>query len=130
MTHPYPPPPRRLSRSTSDRYVAGVCGGIARYLNLDPAVVRILTVLLTTVFGGVPILIYLVALFVLPEDDRAGSPPPPGIRPPEPPWGGYGHQPPAHRPADPVWGREGAPWEQPQPGAQAPRDPDAPRDRT
>ncbi|MBR4773479.1 MAG: PspC domain-containing protein, partial [Bacteroidales bacterium] len=33
---------RRLMRSTTDRRIAGVCGGIAKYLNVDPTVVRII----------------------------------------------------------------------------------------
>ena len=41
---------RRLTRSTSDRRIAGVCGGIAKYLNIDPTVVRIL--FLISIFFG------------------------------------------------------------------------------
>ncbi len=41
---------RRLTRSTSDRKIAGVCGGIAKYLNVDPTVIRIL--FLIAIFFG------------------------------------------------------------------------------
>ena len=125
-----PPPPRRLTRSTSDRFLGGVCGGLAQYLNMDAALVRLLAVVVTLVAGGAPLLVYVLAWFLVPEDGRTTPPPPPGLRPP--------YHPPAQRPAppagpgDPIWGREGAPWEQPQPYPQGAHDPgpDAPRDRT
>jgi phage shock protein C len=124
MSDPYPPP-RRLTRSTTDRYVGGVCGGLAQYLNVDATLIRLITVVvaLTT---GFPLVLYLIALLVIPEDDRtrppsAGGYPPayrpdamPGLRPPAPPAG----------PGDPVWGREGAPWEQPQDGPQTRPEPE------
>lgn len=66
--------PRRLYRSRSDRMLAGVCAGMAHYLNMDPAVVRVLTVLLVLITGIVPgIIAYLVFVFVVPEEP--GQPP-------------------------------------------------------
>ena len=53
-------------RRSDDRVVAGVCSGIAEYLNIDTTVVRIITAVLT-VFGGSGILIYLVAWLVMPD---------------------------------------------------------------
>ena len=44
---------RRLTRSTTDRKVAGVCGGIAKYLNIDPTVVRLL--FLVSIFFAPPV---------------------------------------------------------------------------
>ena len=38
--------PRRLRRSRTDRVLAGVCGGVGRYLNIDPVVLRIITIAL------------------------------------------------------------------------------------
>lgn len=99
MTNPYPQPARQLERSRRDRILGGVCGGVANYLNMDATLVRILTVVLT-LFTGVPIVIYLVALFVMPEEPLS----------PEPPPVGPGHQ--ATSAGDPVWGPAGAPWEQ------------------
>ena len=58
---------KRLTRS-SDRMIAGVCGGIAEYLGWDPTAVRVAWVLLTffTVFsGGV---VYLILWLVMPEE--------------------------------------------------------------
>lgn len=99
MNDPHPPqfPPRALRRSRSDRMVGGVCGGLASYLNLDPTLVRILVVVATFVTGGVPLLVYVVALFVMPEEDVAtpgtDSPPPPhsetGFPPPSPAGPGF-----------------------------------------
>jgi phage shock protein C len=65
----YPPstPSRKLTRSRTNKMVGGVCGGVASYLNMDPTVVRILTVVLS-LFTGVPIVLYIVALLVVPEE--------------------------------------------------------------
>src|SRR4051794_39327684 len=78
MSNSYPPPPaKRLVRSTSNRVIGGVCGGVADYLNMDVNLVRILTVLIS-LFTGVPVILYIVALFVMPEDTpgRPSAPPP------------------------------------------------------
>ena len=60
---------RRLTRSTSDRRIAGVCGGIAKYLNIDPTVVRIL-LLISIFFGLIGIWAYLIVWIAAPEDNR------------------------------------------------------------
>lgn len=65
-----PPPPTappRLTRSRDDRVVAGVAAGIARYLGVDPVIIRIAFVILTLA-GGSGVLAYLVAMLVIPED--------------------------------------------------------------
>lgn len=123
MTNPYLPPPRKLERSSTDRMVGGVCAGVAQYLNLDPALVRVLTVVLTLLTGGVPLVVYLIALFVMPEAPRPGGPPP---RHPAVPPRASAPGPWSRTPEDQVvWGTEGAPWEQPQPASPPP----APRPR-
>jgi phage shock protein PspC (stress-responsive transcriptional regulator) len=61
-------PPRRLTRSREDRIVAGVCGGFARYFNIDPVFVRIAAVALAFV-GGAGVLLYLAALLLMPSDE-------------------------------------------------------------
>ncbi|WP_088186793.1 PspC domain-containing protein [Desulfosporosinus sp. FKA] len=58
---------RRLYRSSQDRQLGGVCGGIAEYLDLDPSLVRIGALLLLLV-GGTGFLAYLVAWFIIPSD--------------------------------------------------------------
>lgn len=67
---PQPPPgpemSRRLYRSRKDRVLAGVCGGLAHYFNLDPVLIRIAFVALALA-GGAGILIYILAAIVIPE---------------------------------------------------------------
>lgn len=58
---------KKLYRSKTDKKLAGVCGGLAKYLNMDPTVVRLIWVLLT-VFAGVSIWIYIIAALVMPEE--------------------------------------------------------------
>jgi phage shock protein PspC (stress-responsive transcriptional regulator) len=144
MTSPYAPqPPKRLVRSTSNRVIGGVCGGLADYLNMDANLVRILTVLIS-LFTGVPVILYIIALFVVPEGDTVPTAPPPvtgtstypgpftGTQSSTPPpayapYPGAG-APGASRPTaeDAVWGSEGPPWEQRPSEATQPR-PSAPR---
>lgn len=72
----YPPPGglRRLRRSTTDRQLAGVAGGLAEYLGVSSTAVRIAFVVLSLValagLGGP--LLYLVAWAVVPEDNKGG----------------------------------------------------------
>jgi phage shock protein PspC (stress-responsive transcriptional regulator) len=145
MSSQYPPQaPKRLERSKSNRILGGVCAGVANYLNMDPTLVRVLTVVIS-LFTGVPIILYIIALFVVPEE---GSQP---IPPSYPPVGGPQGQaagfssappqstqpayapPPTSAPAQPsqqggpvsaedsIWGSEGAPWEQRQPEPTPPQ---------
>jgi phage shock protein C len=65
---------RRLYRSRRDRQLAGVAGGIAEYLEIDPTVVRILWIL-SVFFGGFSILVYIVMALVVPLEPAAGSRP-------------------------------------------------------
>ena len=60
--------PARLHRSTTDRVLAGVCGGIAETYGADPIAVRLLAVVVGILSGIVPMLVvYLVAAVVIPE---------------------------------------------------------------
>ena len=57
----------KIHRSRSDRKIAGVCGGIAEYLGVDPTIVRLAWALLA--FGwGSGILAYIVCALVIPEE--------------------------------------------------------------
>jgi phage shock protein C len=69
---PEPETPRVLRRSRSDRVIAGVCGGLGRYLGVDPVLLRIAFVVLA-IAGGGGILLYIVAWILVPEE-RAGEP--------------------------------------------------------
>ncbi|MGH2567654.1 MAG: PspC domain-containing protein, partial [Bacteroidota bacterium] len=74
-----PDQPKRLYRSRMNRVIAGVCGGFAEYLDIDPTLVRIAMVLLT-IFGGWGILLYIAALILVPQNpstgDASGAPKP------------------------------------------------------
>ncbi|MEE9169791.1 MAG: PspC domain-containing protein [bacterium] len=63
---------KRFYRSQKSRVIGGVCGGIAEYFEFDVAIVRILTVLLA-LFDGVGLIIYLVALFIVPLNPEQGE---------------------------------------------------------
>ena len=59
---------RRLRRSVGDRWIAGVCGGMAEYLGMDPVAVRVGYVLLSFLSAAFPgILVYLVLWLVVPR---------------------------------------------------------------
>ncbi|MDQ7093466.1 PspC domain-containing protein [Desulfosporosinus sp. PR] len=60
---------KRLYRSSHDKQLGGVCGGIAEYLDLDPSLVRLGALLLLLV-GGTGFLAYLAAWFIIPSEKR------------------------------------------------------------
>ncbi len=60
-----------VKRSTDDRWVAGVCSGVAKYLNIDPVIVRIVIAVLTIVGAGA--ILYGAAWLLLPSDDAHKS---------------------------------------------------------
>ena len=57
---------KKLYRSSRDKMLCGVCGGIGEYFNVDPNAVRIVTVLLGCIGAG--IIADIVAAFILPEN--------------------------------------------------------------
>jgi phage shock protein PspC (stress-responsive transcriptional regulator) len=63
---------KRLERSRSDRMLAGVCGGLARYFGIHPAFYRVGFVVLALI-GGAGILIYIAAALVIPEEGNEDS---------------------------------------------------------
>ena len=65
---------KRLERSRSDRKLAGVCGGLARYFDIHAAVYRVAFVVLT-LLGGAGIIIYLTAALVMPPAETYSRPP-------------------------------------------------------
>ena len=60
---------KRLYRSETNRHIAGVCGGIAEYFDIDPSLVR-LAFLLGTVLGGPGVAIYVVMWIIVPEESQ------------------------------------------------------------
>jgi phage shock protein C len=67
--HPAAPStmPRRLVRSRDDRWLGGVCGGVAAYTGLDPNLVRLLVVLGTVLGAGSLLVAYVVAWILMPQ---------------------------------------------------------------
>jgi phage shock protein PspC (stress-responsive transcriptional regulator) len=63
----------RLRRSVTDRHVAGVAGGIARHLDVDPIIVRVALVV-AVFFGGAGLLLYVAAWILVPEEGTADEP--------------------------------------------------------
>src|SRR3954447_4348760 len=72
VTEPLPEAPRsrRLTRSSSDRVIAGVSGGLGRYFSIDPVVVRI-AFIVGSFFGGAGFIAYVATWVLVPSDDDA-----------------------------------------------------------
>ena len=62
--------PRKLYRSRSQRMLAGVCGGLAEYFNVDATLIRVLFLVLA-VFGGSGLVIYVVMWLIVPDISKA-----------------------------------------------------------
>lgn len=58
----------RLKKSSTDKMLFGVCGGLAEYFNTDVTIIRIIFVAAAILGLGSPILIYLVMALVMPTD--------------------------------------------------------------
>lgn len=64
--------PRRLVRSRTDRWLAGVSGGLAEYFKVDSTLVRLAFVALT-IFWGIGIPLYLFAWLIIPKEGEVQS---------------------------------------------------------
>jgi len=62
-----------LKRSADDRMLLGVCAGIARWLNIDPIIVRILWALFSLASMGTGVILYVIMAIIMPEDDSGGA---------------------------------------------------------
>jgi len=60
---------KRLYRDSSDKIIGGVCSGLANYLNLDPAIIRILFAIITLGGFGFGVLVYILMWIILPPQD-------------------------------------------------------------
>jgi len=64
---------KKLYRSRDDKMIAGVCGGLGKYLNIDPTLLRLIFALLV-VFGiGSGLLVYLILMIVVPLEPVAST---------------------------------------------------------
>lgn len=57
---------KRLHRSNENKVIAGVCGGIAEYFDMDPTLIRLAWILFC-VLGGSGVLAYIIAAIIIPE---------------------------------------------------------------
>lgn len=64
---------KKLFRSTTDKMIGGVCGGLAQYFEIDSTVVRILSAIIIFFTWGVGLAAYIVAWIIVPEDAGYGE---------------------------------------------------------
>jgi phage shock protein C len=64
---------RKLYRSSRDRKLFGVCGGLAEYLGVDATLLRILLIVVTVFSAGSVIIVYIIAGFVIPREPLYGG---------------------------------------------------------
>ena len=58
---------KRLYKSSTDKKVCGVCGGIANYFDVDPTVIRLIWAIFTLV-GGSGLIAYIIAAIIMPDE--------------------------------------------------------------
>lgn len=58
---------KRLYRSAKNKMLAGVCSGLAKYLNMDPTVIRVIWAVLS-LFAFVGVIAYIVCALIIPEE--------------------------------------------------------------
>ncbi|GGU46467.1 MULTISPECIES: PspC domain-containing protein [Lentzea] len=62
---------KKLRRSRSDKMIAGVCGGVAKMIGVDAAILRIILVAATLLGFGTGAILYVAAWILMPEEDAA-----------------------------------------------------------
>jgi phage shock protein C len=62
---------KKLRRSRSDKMIAGVCGGMAKMIGVDAAILRIILVAATLLGFGTGAVLYVAAWILMPEEDAA-----------------------------------------------------------
>ena len=62
---------KRLYRSRNNRMLAGICGGMANYFNIDPVIIRIIAVICLFAFNIMAVLAYIILIFIIPLEDSA-----------------------------------------------------------
>jgi phage shock protein C len=67
-----PEPIKRLYRSRKDRKIAGVCGGLAVYLGIDPVIPRLVWIVFALA-AGMGILAYIICWLVVPQEPEGGG---------------------------------------------------------
>ena len=59
---------KKLVRTVDNRMICGVCGGVGKYFNVDPTLVRLIWVLASVLGAGSGLLIYIIAAIIIPEE--------------------------------------------------------------
>jgi phage shock protein PspC (stress-responsive transcriptional regulator) len=59
---------KRLYKSSQNKMVSGVCGGVAEYFNFDPSIIRILWAI-WCLFAGMGLVAYIIAAIILPKEE-------------------------------------------------------------
>ena len=60
---------KQVYRSRTSKKICGVCGGLAKYLNMDPTIMRLIAVLVTLCTGvGLGLIAYIIAAVMMPEE--------------------------------------------------------------
>ena len=59
---------RKLTRSRDDRWIAGICGGIAEHTGIDATLIRVILVIATILGAGSLVVIYLICWLVIPKE--------------------------------------------------------------
>lgn len=65
--NPTPQPVKRLVRTSDDQMIGGVCGGLARYFDVDPTLVRVVAVVALVVAFPAAVIGYLLAWAIMPR---------------------------------------------------------------
>jgi phage shock protein C len=61
--------PKKLYRSSTNKVFAGICGGLGKYLGVDPVVLRLIWLIVVILTGFAPgVLVYIMAIFLIPLD--------------------------------------------------------------
>lgn len=109
---------RKLYRSTRDKKIFGICGGLGEYFGVDTTLLRVLLIIVTVFSAGSVILVYIIAGFVIPREPIHGGY---GSTPPPYGWGGR-EQP--HYGSQQSWSNHGPSWSH---ASQPPQPPQPPR---
>ena len=63
---------KKLYRSSRQKLIAGVCGGLAEYFNMDVSIIRLIWAI-SVLFGGISLFLYIIAALIMPVEENAGG---------------------------------------------------------
>lgn len=61
---------KKLTRSNENKMLSGVCGGIGEHMNIDPTIVRLVSVALSFISFGTFVIAYIAAALIIPFEDE------------------------------------------------------------